>query len=66
MTYAKKYPAGYFEGKVYVFDGRVSVSYYDEQYVVCDSCIELYNYYCTQKCCETSFGNRLGSASSSV
>lgn len=30
VTYAKKYPEGYFEGKMYVFDGRVAVSYEPE------------------------------------
>jgi UPF0176 protein len=82
VTYAKQYPEGYFEGKMYVFDGRVAVSYAapgkekvvsncwhcgvgadrivncgnaecDEQYVVCENCVNRYG-----KCCSVECGDK--------
>jgi len=37
-AYTKRYPNGYFKGKNYVFDGRISVRITDDVLTTCDTC----------------------------
>jgi predicted sulfurtransferase len=55
--YAEEFPDGYFKGKNYVFDGRVSVSVTDDILTSCDGCDKVYDEY--SNCINASCNKRI-------